>query len=111
MNLAKDKGFDITFLKGRLTGEQLLSDLDVIVEIAQNAVDFGAIEYLVNKDIENINVDYVVNIVASLEKLNILTCAQPEWTALLVSKLSGLLKLELNVEASDYANIDYAHEN
>ena len=111
MNFAKDKGFDITFLKGRLTGEQLLSDLDVIVEIVQNAVDFGAIEYLANKDIENINADYVVNIVALLEELNILTCAQPEWTALLVSKLAGLLKLELDVEASDYANINYAHEN
>ena len=111
LDFAKTKGFDVTFLKGRLTGEELISDLNVIVEIAQNAVDFGAIEFLNTKNIEDINVDYVVEIVALLEQLNILTCAQPEWAAFVVGKVAPLLKLDVNPLVSDYNYIDYAAEN
>ena len=111
LDFAKTKGFDVTFLKGRLTGEELISDLNVIVQIAQNAVDFGAIEFLNTKNIEDINVDYVVEIVALLEQLNILTCAQPEWAAFVVGKVAPLLKLDVNPLVSDYNYIDYAAEN
>ena len=111
LDFAKTKGFDVTFLKGRLTGEELISDLNVIVEIAQNAVDFGAIEFLNTKNIEDINVDYVVEIVALLEQLNILTCAQPEWAAFVVGKVAPLLKLDINPLVSDYNYIDFAAEN
>ena len=111
LDFAKTKGFDVTFLKGKLTGEQLVSDLNVIVQIAQNAVDFGAIEYLTTKNIEDINVDYVVEIVALLEQLNILTCAQPEWAAFVVGKVAPLLKLDINPLVADYNYIDYAAEN
>lgn len=111
LNILKDKGFDITFLKGKLTSDELVSDLYVIVEIARNAIDFGAIEYLTTKNIYNLDTSYLVNIVALLEELNILTCAQPEWTALVISKVAPLLKLDLTVIENNYKYINYAEEN
>ena len=64
ISAAKQQGLDISFLSGALTNEELLSDLNVVVEIAKNAVAFGAIDYLVEGNIENIDVNYIVNIVS-----------------------------------------------
>ena len=111
LDFAKDKGFDITFLKGKLTSDELISDLNVIVEIALNAIEFGAVEYVVTKNINNIDTTYLVNIVALLEELNILKCAQPEWTELVVSKVAPLLKLELKSNVAKYRFINFANEN
>ncbi|MBQ4571129.1 MAG: hypothetical protein IJB21_05505 [Bacilli bacterium] len=111
LDLAKDKGLDITFLRGKLTSDDLISDLDVIVEIAFNAIEFGAVEYVVTKNINDIDTTYLVNIVALLEELNILKCSQPEWTELAVSKIAKLLKLEVEVAADKYSSIDFANEN
>ena len=111
LNIAKQQGLDLTFLKGELTGEELLSDLNVIVEILRNAVDFGAVEYVATGDIADIDVSYLVNIVALLEELNILTCAQTEWTALVVGFIEPLVKIDLKSSALDYSYVNYAAEN
>ena len=111
LNIAKQQGLDLTFLKGELTGEELLSDLNVIVEILRNAVDFGAVEYVATGDIADIDASYLVNIVALLEELNILTCAQTEWTALVVGFIEPLVKIDLKSSALDYSYVNYAAEN
>ena len=66
IGIAKKQNLDISFLSGKLTNVELLSDINVVVEIARNAVEFGAIDYLVEGNIEVIDVTYIQNIVALL---------------------------------------------
>ncbi len=111
INLAVSKNFDISFLNGLLTNEELGSDFGVIAEILHNAVDFGAVEYLVNQDIDPLEIDYVVNVVALLDELNILAKASPEWTALVAGILVDKLQIDISILASTYENVDYSNEN
>ncbi len=111
VNLAAKKNIDLSFLDGILTNEELSSDLGVIAEILHNVVDFGAIEYLRNKDIDPLEIDYVINAVALLDELNLLAKASPEWTALVAEIVVDKLKVDVSILASSYEHIDYSKEN
>ncbi len=111
LDLAKNKNFDLSFLSGEITGEELSADLNTIVEIARNAVEFGAIEYLTTKNIENIDATYVANIVALLDELNILNNCSAELAAFVCELVAPMLKLETTILVDNYKYIDFSKEN
>lgn len=116
IDLAVEKGIDIGFLHGRLTADDLIADLDVLLKIAQDLVDFGLVEYANTGDIVGIEVLPLVDAVSLFEQLHILTCANKEWTNLVVGILNDkvmtpIVGYTLPTSVDKYATVNYAHEN
>jgi len=98
---------DLEFLQNKittdtLTGGMILSDLAFVANIAENAINFGAIDYYFYKSIDNINLTYVANALAELRNLNTLKVALPEFAEMATNYGLKALKLQDRVSASDY---------
>ncbi len=105
IDIVAENGVDITFMS--VYGlHHLHEDIPALVEIFKNAVHFGLFEYLDTKDIKEINVTYVKNIVALLENINLFTLFRTEWVALGLSYVTP--KLGIDVFASDFALVTEA---
>lgn len=111
VDFAAKKNIDLSFLNGALTHQELGSDLRVIAEILHNVVNFGAVDYLCKQDINPLEMDYVVNVVALLDELNLLTKTAPQWTALAAKYVVDKLKVDVSILSSTYEKIDYTNEN
>ena len=104
---------------------ELVSDVDVLIKIARLAIEFGALEYVFTKDIEVVNLEPVIEIVALLEELNIAKNNDRELTAFVFNFIYDKLGINKDanelvkakqgrsskVKPSEFVYINYASEN
>ncbi len=96
---AAEKDFDIEFIR-TYTSQSFINDIPTVLEIVKSLVAFGALEYIKDKEISNIDVNHLANVVAELENLELFTNYRPQWAALLITKIAGT-KIDVNVVASE----------
>ena len=114
--LAQAKGLNITGVLA-VTEDELRQDLNTILGIARKAVDLGALEYIYNKDISNIDYEIIASILydengADLSDLVILEKSQTklgrEVVALLVSKVAP--NLDFTITQGDLENTNVKND-
>lgn len=69
--------FDISYLSD-MTKEMLAQDLGTLADILDLAVDFGVLEYVTDKDIKNINVELLAQMIEKLYDLNLVQSHEVE---------------------------------
>lgn len=106
-DIADNANMNVDFLA--YTGEELLEDVRAITSIAKDAVALGALEFIKNKELNNIDTDLLATIVDKVLALNIVNGNEAELTAFGLNKLAEKVKLNVTVEADDFA-FDWAQE-
>ena len=96
---AAEGGFDIEFIRA-YSRNSFVQDIPTVLRIAKSLVAFGALEYVKDKEISNIDVQHLANVVAELENLALFTDFRANWAALLITKLGGE-KLGVEVTPAD----------
>lgn len=99
---------DLTFLETKLnnkqlTGTMLSQDINTLANIIDEAVSFGALDYFFYKEIEDLELSILAQIVEELRILNTLNVARADWTALITNEVLKAMKITDRVEVSDYA--------
>ena len=64
---AAEGGFDIEFIRA-YSRNSFVQDIPTVLRIAKSLVAFGALEYVKDKEISNIDAQHLANVVAELEK-------------------------------------------
>lgn len=101
----------VSFLKGNLTSEQVLSDALDLMSIVRDVVGFGVIDLYYYGTCDFFDMSYVRSIVETLTRLNAVNVERAELTSMLVNLLGNALKVEINTTAADFATCDWAAED
>ena len=106
-DIADNAGFNIDFLE--ISNEEFADDIKAITDIAADAVELNVLNLIKYKELENINMNLLAEIVGKVLALNILEGQEAEWAAAGVNKLTKAIKLNATVEAEDF-DIDWEAE-
>ena len=102
---------EFDFLLGTISNETLHNDVAVLGEIAKEALSLGVFEYLNTKDIKNLELSHVANIVDQLAELNLYTQTREDWYLLAAQIASDATGSHFRLEADDFANVDFEQDN
>lgn len=95
---AEKSGYDISFVEGKYHATDLINDVYPILVVAENLVDFGIREYIKDKEISSINMNYIANAIAELENMSLNTKFRNEWAKLIVDKVAVAMKLNKDID-------------
>ena len=111
IQFAYEKGYDIIFLKDEVyTTEFKLEDIRTIANILDKAYDFGIVEYVFNKNIEEIN-DIILNeILEEVGRLHVLDLFTADLLALGINKGFELANIDITVTRDEFVDIVIADE-
>lgn len=99
------------FLTNTVSQATLHNDVKVIGEIAKEAIKLGAFEYLNTKDIKNLDLRPLANIIALIGELNLYNQTRDDWYVNAAIVASDATKKNFNLSYEDLAGIDYEEDN
>lgn len=102
---------EFDFLKGTLTCETLHNDVYVLGQIAKEALAFGAFEYINTKDIQDLELVHIANIVDELANLNLYTSVREEWFVLAAQIATDTTNSYFRLTADDFAEVNFEEDN
>ena len=102
---------DLEFLTNTISQATLHNDVAVLGEIAKEAINLGVIEYINTKDIKNLDLTPLANIVALLGELNLYTQTRDDWYVNAAIVASDATKKNFILSHEDLAGIDYEEDN
>ena len=102
---------DFDFLLGQVTKEMLHNDIAVLGEIAKEAIAFGAFEYINTKDIEQLELVHIANIVDAIAEFKLYTENREDWYLLAAQVATDATGSHFRLEAEDFANVNFELDN
>ena len=113
INTAKNMNIDVSFINDSYTNVDLAgSDIPALINIVKYALDFGALQYLNEKDITDIDVEYIKSIIAEIENIKLFTLYRAEWLALGLNYVTPMMNFEVTANTfSSFTEADWAHDN
>lgn len=104
-------GFNATFLFKDLTNEQLISDVKKVLELANDAVKVGGLEYLTTKDIAQFDPTIVATMVEGLYDFNMLHGNMIEILDILFTFVNTKIKgIEFDIDYHELKDVEYYAE-
>ena len=111
INKAAEANFDASFLEGSLTIEEVKNDIDVFVAMAKEAIAFGALDYINDGIIAEIEFAHVNNIIDLVDSLDIYTGREANWAASITNYVSYIANLGFTVSANELSSVVWTTEN
>lgn len=111
LSLAYDKGYDVVFLKDKVyTNAYKLEDIKTLANILDKAYDFGAVEYVFNKELSTINEVILNEILEEVGKLHVLDLFAADILALGINKAFEAANMDITVTRDDFLDVVIANE-
>lgn len=107
---AAEGGFDIEFIR-TYSRHSFSQDIMTVLRMAKSLVAFGALEFIKDKEISNIDVQHVANVVAELENLALYTQFRSNWAATLINKFGAGLGVEVKTSDLDLLEAEWLEDN
>lgn len=100
------------YLEVEYTAEKVTEDLNVVLDIALEAYELGALEYLLTKDIKELSLVPVENILGLAQELNVVRDIEPELFEFAINYAFGLIKFndKFNVTVEELETVDFDQE-
>ena len=100
------------YLEVEYTGEKLAEDLNLVLDMALEAYDLGALEYLFTQDIKELSLVPVENILGLAQQLNIVRDIEAELVEFALNYVFEIAKVDskFNVTVAELQNIDFDQE-
>ncbi len=93
------------------TAELMKADLQTIIAMARNAIDFGAVELYYNKQLSEINVQPIQNIIGQINELYMFHLSEAKWMENMFEQVFRALKLDssiYHVDSTEYSSMERA---